>query len=926
MAGENITEALVVFGEGIDPDTATETISFFDEDGNPINFTGLSGFSTILFPSGDITGVTDSAAIAAAQLNLVKDQKQTAKTATLSAQLTGGVSITSLPVNSLPVGVDPGQPLLVNNQYIVLVGYQGAIATSTSITIVPWTPPTTINNGAQVIPSKLGTIRFSEGEFYVADGTTWYGEWWEGVGQYNTRFIRAANGLGSTCIASAGFSALTGNDNANCPRGGGFRNLTIFGNAIPGAGINNQTARPMVKSVKGAYITQSAAQGTTPYYYQITVVTPTGETGGQQHYVSTMTGNANLNTSNNVLHWTAPSGAPTGSTISIYGRTADNPNRPTLLVQGLAIGTTTWSDNGSVTPGTKLAPVVNTSGNTLLALYSWSTRLENIEICCSNGIGLWTEYAWSAEPLWGAGFQTLMALFTNLFIHTNWATGVVWLGPHDSMWEGGCIGPNCQGDWGVMTDTVTISAVSGNSNPAITVSHMPTWLTVGDLITLDLHSSGISNIVGYQGATGSATDVLCLVTAINRTTMTITVKATLTGSYTSGGTVKADEGSNDYNLYVGSSGLSIDKIHVSGGNCHYVVRNDGGLLRWGEGMVVEGATKALFWDAWGGGADINGLFYSGQGSANNHTACRIIKLGHDVDGHTVMWGFTMKANATYQTVGGYLVDFGDATNYPANNHIRFKYAGEQAGCKPELPGYIGNLDWTSSFEAEWSKLDNVMAKLAVPLRPEDRTPWNVLAANAETPAKQLWYGHKAGPPPRYTMPPFIGGMTGGVTTGWGTGKMIAAAIPVYRGDVISRICFKTQDVAAASLTHWWVSLHDFGGTLVDQSSDGGSNPVPAGGVGTLAGQWTFIDVPLPGAPHAVWEDGYFYATLMVAAGTLPNLCGYTPVTAMDGFLFTPSLPLNMIIGTGAYTTTAPGSFWSETRNAAISFMPLFGLH
>lgn len=51
MAGENVTEVLIVDGDPIDPATATETISFYDEVGTPIDLSEGSG--DILVPNLD---------------------------------------------------------------------------------------------------------------------------------------------------------------------------------------------------------------------------------------------------------------------------------------------------------------------------------------------------------------------------------------------------------------------------------------------------------------------------------------------------------------------------------------------------------------------------------------------------------------------------------------------------------------------------------------------------------------------------------------------------------------------------------------------------------------------------------------------------------------------------------------------------------
>lgn len=98
------------------------------------------------------------------------------------------------------------------------------------------------------------------------------------------------------------------------------------------------------------------ATGSTNYQYEITYVNALGETIASST-TSITNGNATLSVSNyNIVSWTAaPSDA---ASVNVYGRVSGALG----LLATVTVGTTTWNDTGSASPGVA-APGTNTTGS-----------------------------------------------------------------------------------------------------------------------------------------------------------------------------------------------------------------------------------------------------------------------------------------------------------------------------------------------------------------------------------------------------------------------------------------------------------------------------------------------------------------------------------------------------------------------------------
>src|SRR5882757_3227708 len=60
-----------------------------------------------------------------------------------------------------------------------------------------------------------------------------------------------------------------------------------------------------------------------------------------------------------------------------------------------------------------------------------------------------------------------------------------------------------------------------------------------------------------------------------------------------------------------------------------------------------------------------------------------------------------------------------------------------------------------------------------------------------------------------------------------TQVMTHAGVPLYAGDIISRITVMVGATAGATITNQWAALYTPGGVLVGQSVDGTSTAIPA---------------------------------------------------------------------------------------------------
>lgn len=142
-----------------------------------------------------------------------------------------------------------------------------------------------------------------------------------------------------------------------------------------------------------------------------------------------------------------------------------------------------------------------------------------------------------------------------------------------------------------------------------------------------------------------------------------------------------------------------------------------------------------------------------------------------------------------------------------------------------------------------------------------------------------------------------------------TGVLTLVAIPLYAGDIVTNITFKSHTTAAGTPTHWWFALYDGSYNLLGQTADQTS---------TAWGTFTAKTLALTSA-YTVTASGIYYAAIMVAATTVPSLDGLTASSSSTGAAayLTGQKLLAGQFGSG-YTTTAPSSAASP---AAIGSIP-----
>lgn len=150
--------------------------------------------------------------------------------------------------------------------------------------------------------------------------------------------------------------------------------------------------------------------------------------------------------------------------------------------------------------------------------------------------------------------------------------------------------------------------------------------------------------------------------------------------------------------------------------------------------------------------------------------------------------------------------------------------------------------------------------------------------------------------------------SGGDTTNTAlqTGKMLAAAIPLVAGDLITNLSFFTGAGAGGTETNSWVALYDWQATpaLLAQSTDAGAANIAASTVYTKA----------LASPVTITKTGVYYAAIMSATSAVNTLLG--SISAPP--LVTGEKKLAVVSGTGL-TTTADATLSLATVNA---FVPL----
>ncbi len=98
-----------------------------------------------------------------------------------------------------------------------------------------------------------------------------------------------------------------------------------------------------------------------------------------------------------------------------------------------------------------------------------------------------------------------------------------------------------------------------------------------------------------------------------------------------------------------------------------------------------------------------------------------------------------------------------------------------------------------------------------------------------------------------------------------SGTITAVRIKLFAGDVITSISMRSGQTAAATPANYWVALYSNAGTpaLLAQSADQTSTAWAANATKTLA----------LSAPQTISKTDFYWAAIMVNAGTVPSLLG-----------------------------------------------------
>lgn len=152
-----------------------------------------------------------------------------------------------------------------------------------------------------------------------------------------------------------------------------------------------------------------------------------------------------------------------------------------------------------------------------------------------------------------------------------------------------------------------------------------------------------------------------------------------------------------------------------------------------------------------------------------------------------------------------------------------------------------------------------------------------------------------------------------------TGVMTSVAIPVEYGDVISKVSVLVGATAEATGTHAWAALYSGLATpaLLAQATD----LTGATAVGPASGRFDFTLASSQLITPANAPQGFVYASIMVAATTVPTLASYTHAAAVAYQWFTNGpLKMGALTSGSSLTTTAPATIASPSAQAVTPVM------
>lgn len=150
----------------------------------------------------------------------------------------------------------------------------------------------------------------------------------------------------------------------------------------------------------------------------------------------------------------------------------------------------------------------------------------------------------------------------------------------------------------------------------------------------------------------------------------------------------------------------------------------------------------------------------------------------------------------------------------------------------------------------------------------------------------------------------------GLTAG-ATGVMYSVGIPLYAGDVVTKIGFRSGSQAAVSPTNWFFALYDTASTpaKLGQTADQTSTAWAAN---------TAMEVALT-SPYTITSDGIYWLSVAMAAGTVINLTGAAlGNAAIATGVATGQKPLAQTSGS-SLTETAPATITSGTASVSVAY-------
>lgn len=143
-----------------------------------------------------------------------------------------------------------------------------------------------------------------------------------------------------------------------------------------------------------------------------------------------------------------------------------------------------------------------------------------------------------------------------------------------------------------------------------------------------------------------------------------------------------------------------------------------------------------------------------------------------------------------------------------------------------------------------------------------------------------------------------------------TQVMTDVAIYLEKGDVVKSLTFLSGGTAAATPTNWWYGLYSPAGTtLLGQTAD----QLTAGWAADTAKKLALA------VPYSVPVTGFYRASIMVKAGTVPTLAGTSVRAAVSAAVVTGQVVLAQTSGS-ALTTTAPPTIATPTAVGTIPYV------